>query len=223
VPPNDPEQPSTTPGHWARSLLRVGGRRVVGAQGNGLVMRRSSVRFRQAAPPKPPGQRLVPPHGGFVFLDLVVRVVVRVGPIIHRLAKETAKPKRTPGQIETLPSGSLRVKLYAGLDPWLRRSGRPWRAARGRRCSVRAAWPPRGSRSWSARATAPPIAVGSPTPPRPRPTDSPYSGSSLQHAAGAGFCLQQPATLLLFASLVLKNGADWAVGEHGRLLVWGPR
>lgn len=33
------------------------------------------------------------------------------------MAKEKAKPKRAPGQIETLPSGSLRVKLYAGLDP----------------------------------------------------------------------------------------------------------
>ena len=33
------------------------------------------------------------------------------------MAKEKAKPRRTPGEIETLPSGSLRVKLYAGVDP----------------------------------------------------------------------------------------------------------
>jgi hypothetical protein len=33
------------------------------------------------------------------------------------MAKEKAKPKRTAGEIEALPSGSLRVKLYAGLDP----------------------------------------------------------------------------------------------------------
>jgi hypothetical protein len=37
--------------------------------------------------------------------------------MIHRMAKEKAKPKRTPGEIEVLPSGSLRVKLYAGIDP----------------------------------------------------------------------------------------------------------
>jgi hypothetical protein len=36
---------------------------MVGAQGNGLVMRRSSVRFRQAAPPKPPGQDPLPSPG----------------------------------------------------------------------------------------------------------------------------------------------------------------
>jgi integrase len=33
------------------------------------------------------------------------------------MAKEKVKPKRTPGEIEVLPSGSLRVKLYAGVDP----------------------------------------------------------------------------------------------------------
>ncbi|WP_202872846.1 tyrosine-type recombinase/integrase [Kribbella capetownensis] len=33
------------------------------------------------------------------------------------MAKVKAKPKRPRGQIETLPSGSLRVSVYAGLDP----------------------------------------------------------------------------------------------------------
>jgi hypothetical protein len=33
------------------------------------------------------------------------------------MAKEKTKPKRSRGQIETLPSGSLRVSLYAGTNP----------------------------------------------------------------------------------------------------------
>ena len=47
----------------------------------------------------------------------MVRVVVQTGPILHDMAKEKSKPKRSRGQIETLPSGSLRVSLYAGTDP----------------------------------------------------------------------------------------------------------
>jgi integrase len=47
----------------------------------------------------------------------VVRLVVQAGSIIHDMAKEKSKPKRSRGQIETLPSGSLRVSLYAGTDP----------------------------------------------------------------------------------------------------------
>jgi hypothetical protein len=42
---------------------------------------------------------------------------VRTGLMIPRMAKEKSKPKRSRGQIETLPSGSLRVSLYAGTDP----------------------------------------------------------------------------------------------------------
>jgi integrase len=48
---------------------------------------------------------------------LVVRDVVRTGSIIRRMAKENAKPKRFRGETETLPSGSLRVKVYVGTDP----------------------------------------------------------------------------------------------------------
>ncbi|WP_285661868.1 hypothetical protein [Actinorhabdospora filicis] len=33
------------------------------------------------------------------------------------MAPRKAAPKRERGSIETLPSGSLRVKVYAGLDP----------------------------------------------------------------------------------------------------------
>ena len=80
-------------------------------------MRRSSVRFRQAAPPKPPGQRLLSDSGGFFVRLSVVPFVVRDGRKLPIVAKEKAKPKRPRGQIETLPSGSLRVSVYAGLDP----------------------------------------------------------------------------------------------------------
>jgi hypothetical protein len=37
--------------------------------------------------------------------------------MIPSMAKEKARPKRSRGQIETLPSGPLRVSLYAGTDP----------------------------------------------------------------------------------------------------------
>jgi hypothetical protein len=47
----------------------------------------------------------------------VVRVVVRTSPMIPSMPKEKAKPQRSKGRIETLPSGSLRVSLYAGTDP----------------------------------------------------------------------------------------------------------
>jgi integrase len=47
----------------------------------------------------------------------VVRVVVRTRPMIPSMPKERAKPQRSKGRIETLPSGSLRVSLYAGTDP----------------------------------------------------------------------------------------------------------
>jgi len=33
------------------------------------------------------------------------------------MAKESPTAKRSRGEIETLPSGSLRVKVYAGIDP----------------------------------------------------------------------------------------------------------
>jgi len=33
------------------------------------------------------------------------------------MPKEKAKPQRSKGRIETLPSGSLRGTLYAGTDP----------------------------------------------------------------------------------------------------------
>jgi hypothetical protein len=46
-----------------------------------------------------------------------VRVVVRTGSMIPSMPKEKAKPQRSKGRIETLPSGSLRVTLYAGTDP----------------------------------------------------------------------------------------------------------
>jgi hypothetical protein len=63
--PESPGQPSKTLDHWAQLALRIGGRRCANAHGSGLVMRRSSVRLRQAARPKPPGQELVPSPGGF--------------------------------------------------------------------------------------------------------------------------------------------------------------
>jgi integrase/DNA-binding transcriptional regulator YhcF (GntR family) len=47
----------------------------------------------------------------------VVRVVVRDGRKLRFVAKDKAKPKRQRGRIERLPSGSLRVSFYAGLDP----------------------------------------------------------------------------------------------------------
>jgi hypothetical protein len=47
----------------------------------------------------------------------VVRVVVRTGSMIPSMPKGRAKPQRSKGRIETLPSGSLRVTLYAGTDP----------------------------------------------------------------------------------------------------------
>jgi hypothetical protein len=46
-----------------------------------------------------------------------VRFVVQTGYIVHDMAKEKSKSKRSRGQIETLPFGSLRVSLYAGTDP----------------------------------------------------------------------------------------------------------
>jgi hypothetical protein len=76
-------------------------------------MRRSSVRFRQAAPPLTSanvGQKRQPP---------AVRGAGRgANPVILR-AMTRGKPtaKRPRGEIEPLLSGSLRVKVYAGIDP----------------------------------------------------------------------------------------------------------
>ncbi|GAB2635218.1 hypothetical protein GCM10009743_07900 [Kribbella swartbergensis] len=64
-------------------------------------MRRSSVRFRQAAPPKPPGQRPFPTWGFARSEWVVVRERGANGSYDPpHGAKEKSKPKRSRGQIE---------------------------------------------------------------------------------------------------------------------------
>ena len=68
-------------------------------------MNRSSVRFRQAAPAQRP----------FNDLDQLGRGLK--GRTVRFMAGTTQRRRRPRGFIEKLPSGSLRVKVYAGRDP----------------------------------------------------------------------------------------------------------
>lgn len=54
-------------------------------------------------------------------LALVVRVMVRIGATLHRVQAGGEQTTRSRGRVETLPSGSLRVSVYAGTDPVTKR------------------------------------------------------------------------------------------------------